>query len=63
VAFLVDMRSRALALRNQGLSAANAGKQLAEDFKSAYPEWARNPDWPNVNAIAGFVQRVYAEAQ
>jgi glyoxylase-like metal-dependent hydrolase (beta-lactamase superfamily II) len=62
-AFMLDMRSRALAYKKQGLSAADAGKRLADDFKSAYPEWARNPDWPNVNSIGGFVQRVYAEGQ
>lgn len=62
-AFMLDMRSRALAYKKQGLSAADAGKRLADDFKTAYPEWARNPDWPNVNSIGGFAQRVYAEAQ
>jgi glyoxylase-like metal-dependent hydrolase (beta-lactamase superfamily II) len=61
-AFMLDMRSRALAYKKQGLSAADAGKRLADDFKTAYPEWARNPDWPNLNSIAGFAQRVYAEA-
>ena len=62
-AFMLDMRSRALALKKQGISAADAGPRLVQDFKSAYPEWARNPDWPNVNSIAGFVTRVYAEAR
>jgi glyoxylase-like metal-dependent hydrolase (beta-lactamase superfamily II) len=61
--FIVDMRRRALALKRQGLSAADAGKRLASDFQTAYPDWARNPDWPNLNSIPGFVQRVYAEAQ
>jgi glyoxylase-like metal-dependent hydrolase (beta-lactamase superfamily II) len=61
-AFLVDMRARALALKKQGLTAEDAGKRLADDFKMAYPEWAANPDWPNVNSIGGFTQRVYAEA-
>ena len=60
-AFILDMRSRALTLKKQGLSAADAGKRLADDFQSAYPEWARNPDWPNLNSIPNFVQRVYAE--
>ena len=62
-AFMLDMRSRALAYKRQGLSAADAGKRLADDFKTAYPEWARNPDWPNLNSIGGFTQRVYAEGQ
>lgn len=60
-AFMLDMRSRALALKKQGLSAADAGKRLTDDFKSAYPAWAQNPDWPNTNSINGFVQRVYVE--
>jgi glyoxylase-like metal-dependent hydrolase (beta-lactamase superfamily II) len=62
-AFIVDMRSRALALKGQGLSAADAGKRLTSDFEAAYPEWARNPDWPNRTSIPGFVQRIYAEAK
>jgi glyoxylase-like metal-dependent hydrolase (beta-lactamase superfamily II) len=60
-AFMLDMSSRALALKKQGLSAADAGKQLTDVFKTAYPVWAANPDWPNVNGINGFVQRVYTE--
>lgn len=60
-AFLVDMRSRTLVLKKQGVSAADAGKRLTDDFKSAYPEWATNPDWPNLNSISGFVRQVYAE--
>jgi glyoxylase-like metal-dependent hydrolase (beta-lactamase superfamily II) len=60
-AFMLDMRSRALALKKQGLAAADAGKRLTDDFKSAYPAWAQNPDWPNINSINGFVQRIYAE--
>jgi glyoxylase-like metal-dependent hydrolase (beta-lactamase superfamily II) len=62
-AFMLDMRSRTLAYKKQGLSAPDAGKRLAEDFKTAYPEWAQNPDWPNLNSISGFVQRVFAESQ
>jgi glyoxylase-like metal-dependent hydrolase (beta-lactamase superfamily II) len=61
-AFILDMRSRALAYKKRGLSATDAGKRMADDFKTAYPDWAKNPDWPNLNSIAGFVQRVYAEA-
>jgi glyoxylase-like metal-dependent hydrolase (beta-lactamase superfamily II) len=61
--FILDMRSRALELKEQGVSAADAGKRMAMEFQTAYPEWARNPDWPNMNSIGGFVNRVYAEAQ
>jgi glyoxylase-like metal-dependent hydrolase (beta-lactamase superfamily II) len=60
-AFFVDMRARTSALKKQGLNAADAAKRLAADFQTAYPEWAKNPDWPNANSITGFVQRVYAE--
>jgi glyoxylase-like metal-dependent hydrolase (beta-lactamase superfamily II) len=60
-AFILDMRSRALALKQKGVPAADAAKRLTEDFKSAYPEWAQNPDWPNTNSMTGFVQRLYAE--
>lgn len=61
--FIEDMRSRALELKKQGVSAADAGKRMASEFQTAYPEWARNPDWPNMNSIGGFVQRAYAEAK
>jgi hypothetical protein len=57
------MRSRALELKEQGVSVADAGKRMTMEFQTAYPEWARNPDWPNMNSIGGFVNRVYAEAQ
>jgi glyoxylase-like metal-dependent hydrolase (beta-lactamase superfamily II) len=62
-AFFVDMRARTLALKKQGLNAAEAAKRLTADFQTAYPDWAKNPDWPNANSITGFVQRVYAESQ
>jgi glyoxylase-like metal-dependent hydrolase (beta-lactamase superfamily II) len=61
--FILDMRSRALELKKQGVSAADAGKRMTMEFQTAYPEWARNPDWPNMNSIGGFVNRIYAEAQ
>jgi glyoxylase-like metal-dependent hydrolase (beta-lactamase superfamily II) len=62
-AFLLDMRSRTLAYKKQGLSASDAGKRMTEDFRNAYSEWAQNPDWPNLGSIPGFVQRVYVESQ
>jgi glyoxylase-like metal-dependent hydrolase (beta-lactamase superfamily II) len=61
--FILDMRTRTLELKKQGVSAADAGKRMAMEFQTAYPEWARNPDWPNMNSIGGFVNRIYAEAQ
>lgn len=54
-AFLVDIQARALALKRQGLSAPDAAKQIQEEFKTKYP------DWPNMNGVPDFVQRVYAE--
>lgn len=56
-AFIVDLQTRARALKQQGVSAEDAGKRLGDEFKTKYP------DWPNVNAVAGFVQRVYAEGR
>jgi len=60
-AFILDMRSRTLALKKQGIPAADAAKQITEQFKSAYPEWANLKEWNNLNSIPGFVNRVYAE--
>jgi glyoxylase-like metal-dependent hydrolase (beta-lactamase superfamily II) len=53
---IVDIRTRALALKRQGMSADDAGKQVGADLK------ARHPDWPNTNAV-GFVRSVYADPQ
>ena len=55
--FIVDLQTRAIALKRQGVPAEDAGKRLADEFKTKYP------DWPNVNAVAGFVQRIYAEGR
>ena len=53
-AFISDLRARALTLKSQGVSAEDAGKRLTDEFKTKYP------DWPNLNPIANFVQRIYA---
>ena len=53
-AFIDDLRTRALALKHQGVSADDAGKQLSEEFKAKYS------DWPSMN-VAGFVRSIYAE--
>src|SRR5580704_4799321 len=53
-AFMMDLRTRALALKKQGVSADDAGKQLSTDLKAKYS------DWPAMN-VAGFVKSVYAE--
>jgi glyoxylase-like metal-dependent hydrolase (beta-lactamase superfamily II) len=52
--FIDDLRTRSLALKRQGVSADEAGKQLGAEFKTKYS------DWPNMN-VAGFVRSVYAE--
>lgn len=49
-----EIRTRALALKKQGVSAADAGKQVSDQLK------AQHPDWPNTNAGA-FVTSVYNE--
>ncbi len=48
------IRIRALALKQQGISAGEAGKTISSELKT------QHPDWPNTNA-AGFVKSVYAE--
>jgi glyoxylase-like metal-dependent hydrolase (beta-lactamase superfamily II) len=53
--FISDVQARALALKRQGVSAEDAGKQLSAELKTKYA------DWPNMN-VAGLVQRIYAEA-
>jgi len=55
-AFIVDLQSRALALKRQGVPVSDAGKQLAAEFKAKYP------DWGNMELVASFVERVYAES-
>ena len=52
--FIVDLRTRALELKQKGVSADDAGKQLTADFKAKYA------DWP-INNVTGFVRSVYAE--
>jgi len=48
-------------LKHSGVSAAEAVTKMTEVFKTNYPEWAANPDWPNLNSMTGFVNRLYAE--
>jgi glyoxylase-like metal-dependent hydrolase (beta-lactamase superfamily II) len=48
------IRTKALALKSQGVSVDDAGKQVSGEIK------AQHPDWPNTNA-SGFVKSVYAE--
>jgi glyoxylase-like metal-dependent hydrolase (beta-lactamase superfamily II) len=62
-AFIRDMRDSVAALKRSGTSAADAATQLTEVFKTKYPEWAANTDWPNLNSMTGLVNRLYAEIQ
>jgi glyoxylase-like metal-dependent hydrolase (beta-lactamase superfamily II) len=60
-AFIRDMQTRAAALKRSGVSAADAAARLTDVFKANYPDWAANTDWPNVNSMTGFVNRLYSE--
>jgi glyoxylase-like metal-dependent hydrolase (beta-lactamase superfamily II) len=54
VNLISEIRTRALALKGQGISVDDAGKQISAYLK------AQHPDWPSTNA-ADFVKSVYAE--
>jgi glyoxylase-like metal-dependent hydrolase (beta-lactamase superfamily II) len=60
-AFILDMRTRTIALKRAAVSATDAGPRMTEYFRATYPEWAANTDWPNVTSINGLVQRIYLE--
>ena len=51
---IAGIQTRALALKQQGVSVEDAGKQISAELKT------QHPDWPNTNA-AGFVKSVYEE--
>jgi glyoxylase-like metal-dependent hydrolase (beta-lactamase superfamily II) len=53
---IAGIQTRALALKQQGVSVEDAGKQISAELKT------QHPDWPNTNA-AGFVKSVYTEPQ
>jgi len=53
-AFIVDLQTRALALKGQGISADDAGKQITAEFQKKYS------DWP-IRDLTNFVKSVYAE--
>jgi glyoxylase-like metal-dependent hydrolase (beta-lactamase superfamily II) len=54
-AFMSDLQSRALALKRQGVPAADAGKRLTTEITAKYPGWM------NLNLVESFVERVYEE--
>jgi hypothetical protein len=53
-AFIVDLRTRALELKKQGIDAEKAGGLLTAECKTNYP------DWPNTT-VTNFVKSIYAE--
>jgi glyoxylase-like metal-dependent hydrolase (beta-lactamase superfamily II) len=53
---IFEIRTRALALKRQGMSVDDAGKEVSAGLKT------QHPDWPNTNAAA-FVKSVYADPQ
>jgi glyoxylase-like metal-dependent hydrolase (beta-lactamase superfamily II) len=53
-AFIVDLRTRALALKQQGVDVEKAGVLLTAEFKTKYS------DWP-INTVANFVKSIYNE--
>jgi glyoxylase-like metal-dependent hydrolase (beta-lactamase superfamily II) len=54
-AFIADVQARAVEIKKQGISAEAAGKQIAAELKTKYP------DWPNMDRVSGFVERVWDE--
>ena len=53
-AFIVDLRTRALGLKKEGVAVEDAGRSLTAEFKSKYP------DWP-ITDVTNFVKSIYAE--
>lgn len=53
-AFIVDLRTRALELKQQGVDAEKAGALLTAEFKTKYADWPITP-------VANFVKSIYAE--
>jgi glyoxylase-like metal-dependent hydrolase (beta-lactamase superfamily II) len=52
--FIVDLRTRALDLKQKGVAVEEAGKQLTDKFKKKYS------DWP-IKDVSNFVKSIYAE--
>jgi len=60
-AFIVDMRTRTLALKKQGVPVAEASARMTDYFRMTYPAWVANTDWTNVTGVNGMVQRIYTD--
>jgi glyoxylase-like metal-dependent hydrolase (beta-lactamase superfamily II) len=54
-AFLVDLQTRAQALKARGVPAAEAGREIASDFKTRYAGWY------SLNNVPQSVARAYAD--
>jgi glyoxylase-like metal-dependent hydrolase (beta-lactamase superfamily II) len=52
--FLAELRDHSLALKRQGESAEEAGRQITAEFKKKYPDW-------NIDDLTNFVKGAYAE--
>ncbi len=55
-AFLLELQTRALDLKRQGVSVEDAGRRLETELKAKYPGWGGTAGIPNA------VRRVYSEA-
>ena len=53
--FIDDLRSRALALKREGVPAAEAAKRLTPEFTAKYAGWT------SLNLVPAFIDRVYEE--
>ena len=50
--FLAELRDRALALKQRGESAEQAGQELTTEFKNKYPDWS-------IGDLTSFVKAAY----
>ena len=53
--FLADLQQRAMALKGQGVSVDQAGKQIQKEFQTGYS------DWTGLGNVPQSVQRAYAD--
>ncbi|WP_083902560.1 MBL fold metallo-hydrolase [Janthinobacterium sp. HH01] len=56
LAVLTEMRERALALKDSGVDAGQAGARLTREFQQKYPDWT-------INDLSGFVQGAWDETK
>lgn len=56
-AFFVELQTRALELKRQGVPVEDAARTVTAEFKTKYP------DWGNPNNFGNGVRRVYEESQ